>query len=55
MSKPSSKPPAPKVEANKSAKTGEFETKVLTKSDWPKTPKETIKLAINLFLSFFPF
>ena len=54
MSKPS-KPAAPKVEIEKSAKTGEFETKVLTKSDWPKTPRETIKMAINFFLNFFPF
>ena len=54
MSKPS-KPPALKMEIKKNAKTGEFETKFLTKSDWPKTPKETIKLIINLFLSFFPF
>jgi hypothetical protein len=54
MSK-SSNPPVPKVEIRKSTTTGEFETKILTKSDWPKTPKETIKMAINFFLNFFPF
>ncbi len=47
--------PAPKIEIKKSAKAGEFETKVLTKSGWPKTAKETIKMVINLFLNFFPF
>ena len=54
MSTPS-KPQAPKVEIKKSAKTGEFETKVLTKSDWPRTPKEAIKMVINFVLNFFPF
>lgn len=51
MSK-SSNPPAPKVEIKKSTKT---ETKVLTKSDWPKTPKEIAKMVLNFFLNFFPF
>jgi hypothetical protein len=50
-----SKSPAPKEEITKRAKTGEFETKVLIKSDWPKTPKETIKMVVNFFLNFFPF
>ena len=50
-----SKPSVPKVGIKKSTETGEFETKILTKSGWPKTPKETIKLVINIFLDFFPF
>ena len=52
MSK-SSNPQAPEVESKKSTKTGK--TEILTKSDWPKTPKETIKMVINFFLNFFPF
>lgn len=31
----------------------EFKTKLLKKSDSPKTAKETIKLVINLFLNLF--
>jgi len=54
MSKPAT-PPASKVEIKESTKTGEFETKVLTKSGWPNTPKETIKMFVNLILNFFPF
>ena len=28
-------------------------TKLFAKSDWPKTPKETIKMILNLFVNFF--
>jgi hypothetical protein len=54
MSKPS-KTAAPEVEIKKSAATGESEPKFLTKSDYPKTPKQTIKMVVNFFLNFFPF
>lgn len=50
-----SKPSFSKVEIKKSAETGEFKTKFLTKSGWPKTPKETFKMVLNFFLNFFPF
>lgn len=53
MSK-SSNTPEPKVEIKKSTKTEKFKAEFLTKSDWPKTPKENIKVVINLFLNFFP-
>ncbi len=53
MSKPSN-PPKPKGEIKKSSKTEKLETEFLTKSGWPKTPKETIKMTINFFLNFFP-
>lgn len=52
MSK-ASKQPTQKVEINESAKTDEGKAKVFVKSDWPKTPKETIKLVVNTFLNFF--
>ena len=54
MSK-SSNPQEPKVEIKKSTKTGKSKAEFFTKSDWPKTPKETIKMVINFILNFFPF
>ncbi len=51
MSK-SSKLPAPKVEIEKNATTEKLETEFLTKSGWPKTPKETIKMLLNFFANF---
>jgi len=48
MPKPS-KPSVPKVRSEKNAKTIEVETKVLPKSDYPKTPGATIKMVLNLF------
>ena len=43
------------VGIEKSTKTEKRKAEFLTKSDWPKTPKETIKVVINLLLNFFPF
>lgn len=48
-----SKLPAPKVNINSDAKADEFATKIFAKSGSPKTVKETIKLALNLFVNFF--
>lgn len=50
-----SKPSATQSELKKSTTTEKSEVKVLAKSGWPKTPKETIKMAINFILNFFPF
>lgn len=52
MSK-ATKPRIAKTEINKNVKTGEFETKVFSKSDSPKTLRENLKLALNVFLNFF--
>ena len=52
MSK-ASKQPVQKVRINESTKTDEFKAKVFAKSDWPKTPKETIKLFVSFFANFF--
>lgn len=52
MSK-ASKQPTQKVKINESAKTDEFKAKVFVKSDWPKTPKENIRLIVSTFLNFF--
>jgi len=52
MSK-ASRPTTQKAEINSSAKTKESGTKVLAKSDWPKTPKGIIKLILSTFLNFF--
>ena len=49
-----SKATEPKFETKKSAKTGEFETKILSKSDWPRTAKENIKVVLNIVLNLFP-
>lgn len=54
MSKPSTHP-TQQVDPKKTAEAGEFETKVLAKSEWPKTPKETIKMVLNFLSNFFPF
>ncbi|MES2649263.1 MAG: hypothetical protein V4717_20460 [Bacteroidota bacterium] len=51
MSK-SSKPTATKPATGKDAETGKLETELLTKSGWPKTPKETIKMLLNFFANF---
>jgi hypothetical protein len=50
MSK-TTKPPAQQVGDSESAGTGEFETKLFAKSDYPKTVKETIKLLLNIFVN----
>ena len=47
-----SKQPTQKAGIDKSSKPGEFKTKVFTKSDWPKTSKETIKLVMNVVFNF---
>ena len=48
MSKKSSSPGTGNKTTDK-----EFATKLFAKSDWPKTPKETIKMIFNLFVNFF--
>jgi hypothetical protein len=52
MSK-ASKQPAPKVTIDESAETVEFKAKMFVKSEWPKTPKEIIKLVVSTFLNLF--
>jgi hypothetical protein len=51
MSK-SSKLPATKLEIEKNAATGKLEPEFLSKSGWPKTTKETIKMLLNFFVNF---
>ena len=43
----------PKVNAGSSAKRSEFKTRLFAKSAFPKTIKEHIKLALNLFINLF--
>ena len=41
-----------KISTDTSAKTEESTTKIFTKSDYPKTVKDNIKLVINFFINF---
>jgi hypothetical protein len=40
---------------NQQDKKKDSKTALLTKSDYPKTPKQTLKLIVNLIINFFPF
>lgn len=53
MSK-AAKPQPQEAENKTSTETGEFKTKVLAKSDWPKTPWETCKFLLSTILNFLP-
>jgi hypothetical protein len=45
--------PESKIIVNNVAKPEEFATKVFSKSEYPKTVKENIKVFFNLFINFF--
>ena len=45
--------PKESVNVSSGTKTGDFSAKVFTKSDYPKTLKENIRLFLNLFINFF--
>ena len=41
-----------KITTDTGTKAEEFATKIFTKSDYPKTVKDNIKLVINFFINF---